>query len=578
MRRWMFVVIAAGCGPAQKAAVPPPRGDLVFQHVRVFDGAQVVPDATVIVDGDRIAAVGAELSPPAGAQVIDGHGKTLLPGLIDAHVHVHDGGVLEQSLAFGVTTVLDMFAAPSVFALRQEPRADRADLRSAGICATAPGGHGTEYGLKIPTLQTPGEAQAWVDARIAEGSDYIKIIFDGGSAYHMVMPTLDTPTFTAIVDAAHARHKLAVVHVGDYDLARAAIDHGADGLAHLFRDQLPPPDFGRDVAAHHAFVVPTLAVIQNAYGGASRLPDDPEVMAMLPPVAAATLRAHRAHGLAGVEPNQAIAELRDAGATILAGTDAPNRGTAFGASLHEELALLVAAGLSPTAALPAATSAPATRFGLADRGRIAAGQRADLLLVEGDPTADIAATRHIAGVWHLGKRFDRDAYRQRIAAATVATQAQPLDAISDFEVDLTAHIGQPWRAHLPQRATIARVAGLHGSGALEIHGVVPSTGLRGTGAVWLPGLDAWLPADLSARSGLSFVARGDGQPYHVVVFTQHDDRKPHLRPFIAGSEATSVHLTWHDFDTDGSDVVAVLIGRVDPPGPFSLVIDDVTLE
>src|SRR5262249_6952392 len=98
----------------------------------------------------------------------------------------------------------------------------------------------------------------------------------------------------------------------------------------------------------------------------------------------------------------AVKQLHDAGVPILAGTDAGNPGTAHGAALHRELELLVNAGLSPTEALASATSVPATTFGLRDRGRIATGLRADLLLVAGDPTTDITATRDIVGVWKQG--------------------------------------------------------------------------------------------------------------------------------------------------------------------------------
>jgi hypothetical protein len=110
-------------------------------------------------------------------------------------------------------------------------------------------------------------------------------------------------------------------------------------------------------------------------------------------------------------PLTSVARLHAAGVPILAGTDAPNRGTATGVSMHRELELLVHAGLTATEALAAATSSPAKAFSLADRGRIAVGCRADLLLVEGDPTADILAARNIVSVWKLGHKADRDTYR-----------------------------------------------------------------------------------------------------------------------------------------------------------------------
>lgn len=102
-----------------------------------------------------------------------------------------------------------------------------------------------------------------------------------------------------------------------------------------------------------------------------------------------------------------IERLAKSGVTMIAGTDAPNPTTAFGASLHLELALMVRAGLTPQQALVSATSAPAVFFGLSDRGRIAPGLKADMILVDGDPTRDIAAARRIISIWENGHVVDR---------------------------------------------------------------------------------------------------------------------------------------------------------------------------
>ena len=103
-----------------------------------------------------------------------------------------------------------------------------------------------------------------------------------------------------------------------------------------------------------------------------------------------------------------VRELKAASVAIQAGTDAPNPGTAHGASLHTELVLLVKAGLTPREALAAATSLPASAFRLSDRGRIAVGLRADLLLIDGDPTIDIRSTRNIVAVWKQGTPVSLD--------------------------------------------------------------------------------------------------------------------------------------------------------------------------
>jgi hypothetical protein len=181
-----LVLVGAGVAGGRKApstAQPLTPGVLAFRGVRVFDGERVIADTTVVVRDGRIAAVGGGL--PAGAEIIEGAGRTLLPGLIDAHTHAF-ADALERALQFGVTTELDMFTDHRfAAAMRSQQRTPggapgRADLFSAGTLITAPKGHGTEYGLAIPTLTTAQEAQGFVDARIAEGSDYIKIVYAAG--------------------------------------------------------------------------------------------------------------------------------------------------------------------------------------------------------------------------------------------------------------------------------------------------------------------------------------------------------------------------------------------------------------
>ena len=244
-------------------------------------------------------------------------------------------------------------------------------------------------------------------------------MYDGGQALGPAIPTLSRETMAAVVAAAHARGKLAVVHIMDQDAAREAVAAGADGLVHLFRDRLPDPDFGQRLAASRAFVVPTLAVLRGVYEGPGALADDPALAPYLTAEARDNLRMGfplRASGPADAVP-QTIAQLRDAGVPILCGSDAPNPGTAFGATVHDELEVLVRAGLSPASALTGATAAAARAFRLDDRGRVAAGLRADLLLVEGDPTVDVTRTRHIVGVWRGGQRLDRNAFKAKIVAA-----------------------------------------------------------------------------------------------------------------------------------------------------------------
>jgi imidazolonepropionase-like amidohydrolase len=391
----------------------------VVRGARVFDGTTIVENQTVVISSGKIAAIGTTVDVPASAIEVPGQDRTLLPGLIDSHVHVGIGSAteaLQQSLAFGVTTVLDMWTTPVFSTWKELETADRTDLasiRGAGNGATVPGGHPTQMdggagASSTPTLSTPAEAEAFVAARIAEGSDFIKIIYGDQAVFGRSLPTLDEPTIAALVAAAHARGRLTVAHISDERYARGAIAAGVDGLAHLFVGTTVSPDFGRFVASKGAFVIPTLAVLRWMCG----MPDGPNIakdassLTRIKPQFRNLLNVPMSSPMPSCSVlSQVIQQLVDAGVPILAGTDAPVPGSAHGASLHWELEHLVEAGMTPAAALAAATSVPARIFRMTDRGRIAPGLRADLLLVEGDPSRDVRATRRIVAIWKRGLRL-----------------------------------------------------------------------------------------------------------------------------------------------------------------------------
>jgi imidazolonepropionase-like amidohydrolase len=206
-----------------------------------------------------------------------------------------------------------------------------------------------------------------------------------------------------------------IVRVWESNPTRAAIEGRADGLAHLFTGLAVSADFARLAAAHGTFVIPTLTILYGICGqpsGATIVADPllrPYIRPPLRGMMASTLAPRKSvRSCAGT--TEAIRQLARRGVPILAGTDAPVPGRTYGASLHGELALLVGAGLTPPQALAAATSVPARAFRLADRGRIRPGLRADLVLVDGDPTKDILATRRIALVWKRGIAVERARY------------------------------------------------------------------------------------------------------------------------------------------------------------------------
>jgi len=210
-----------------------------------------------------IRAVGPNVEVPPSAEVIDGEGKTLLPGFFDAHTHLGETQgeqFLKDALDFGVTTELEMWGSRHSLALRKVAGGDTemADLRLAGIGITVPKGHPTQMGgSSFPTLSPGDDVQAFVDARIAEGSDYIKIM------YEHAFPTVTKQQIEDVVAAAHRRNRLVVIHISNQSDARDAIEAGVDGLAHIFADSLPEQGFAEFAAQHHVFVIATLATLES---------------------------------------------------------------------------------------------------------------------------------------------------------------------------------------------------------------------------------------------------------------------------------------------------------------------------
>jgi imidazolonepropionase-like amidohydrolase len=339
-------------------------------NVRVFDGRQLLPLGTVVIEGDRIA------SDTGGATIVDGGGGVLLPGLIDAHVHLHDRHSLELLAGFGVTSALDMACGPPELVDSLRGATGLTDIRSAGTPAIAPGsGHS-----HIPVIGQRGlitsadEAAKFVADRVAEGSDYIKIIVSRPGPSH------DQATLDALAAAAREHAKLSVAHASSFESVQMAQQARVSVLTHVPLDRPLDEDAAAAAAAESRILIPTLAMMEGV------------VEQSAPP------------GADYAAARQSVTVMHHAGVPILAGTDAnaaPGVPAAIkhGSSLHHELELLVDAGLTNLDALRAATTRPARYFGLGDRGVIEPGRRADLVLIDADPLHDITATRSIRRIW-----------------------------------------------------------------------------------------------------------------------------------------------------------------------------------
>jgi imidazolonepropionase-like amidohydrolase len=359
-------LVAAVLAAASAHADDPP---LVLVHARLVDGTSALPvgDATVIVRGDRLAAVGpaGAVAIPDGARVIDLQGATLLPGLVNAHVHqAYDPDRLRAWAQAGVTTVRDEGPfLPDGFAARRDVL--NADPRNAAIVAATPiitvtGGYG--FGARA---DSPEAMRSLVQAYVDQGADVVKTsIEDDMQGRRWVLPTREE--LRALVDAAHARGRRVSVHVMHARFVEWAVDAGVDDLAHMAVDRVDDAALDR-VVGRGVIWVPTLELL--------RCVDTRHRLAWTP-VALDNL-----------------ARFRRLGGVVAMGTDHAGYSCDWDEGLPiTELTAMQRAGMSPGEVLVAATRNSARACGKeGELGTVAAGKRADLLAVRGDPLRDLHA-------------------------------------------------------------------------------------------------------------------------------------------------------------------------------------------
>ena len=590
---WLVVGVAVFTGvlatlPVPEAAEGPARGvpeeTFAIVDVTAFDGEAFRQGWDVWVEDGRIRHAGQRLDLPEDLPRVDGRGHTLIPGLIDGHVHSFLS-TLGDALRFGVTTVLDQSTDPA-FAAAMRPareevaRGTQADLFSAGMTATAPEGHGTQFGIPVETLTGPDEAAEWVRARKAEGSDWIKIIYEDGSAFDMEIPSLDGETVAAVIAAAHAEGLAAVVHVSTLETALEAMAFGADGLVHVWRDEVVSEEDARRFAEADIFVVPTLSVMVSA--------DDPAVAelvretdeAMLSPIQRQTLDGRFPGGLAegGDVAMENVRRLRAAGVRLVAGTDAPNPGTGAGISMHGELRLLARAGMGSAEALAAATSVAADAFGVAERGRIAEGHLADLVLVRGDLEEDVSRSHDIVGIWKDGYLVDRAVGSIGAAPQAEIARAPAETLVADFEDGFETSFGA-WDVTTDQLAGGSSTASVAvRDGALVVTGeIAPGAAFPWAGVIWMPGAQPMQPVDFSGREAIRFRTRGDGRQYSVMLISSSEPAgPPPTVTFTAPEEWTQVEIRLEDFPTATPAIIAGLAFVAEGPvGGFGFEVDEV---
>lgn len=352
----------------------------------------------ILLDGGTITAITAHASEPtpdspqqdtpAAGEVVDAGGRFVLPGLIDAHLHllgVHD---LEVLTDHGVTTAAELGTHPDSLVDELRHAEGLTAIVSAGSAASAPGAHQTtQMGFPQESAVTgPDDAARFIAWRVAAGSDVIKIIIEDPHNPHA--KALAPETLRALVDAAHARGLLTIAHAVTAYSFTLGLDAGVDVLTHSPLDRPLDDQTVARMVEQGTGCSPTLTMMQAV---------------------AAAFASNPGPKLSLDNALESVRRMHAAGVPIAAGTDAnaspgaPAR-VAHGSSLHDELGLLVRSGLTPVEAITAATSGAAASLRLDDRGVLAPGARADLLLLDADPTVDVANSRGIAQAWIAGRR------------------------------------------------------------------------------------------------------------------------------------------------------------------------------
>lgn len=374
---------------------------IVLRAARLFDGVRLVPIPTVVLDGGYVVATGVQVP---GAEVVDLGDVTLLPGMIDVHVHLafdgsHDpvgalaartpeevrAAMVEAAraqLRAGVTTVRDL-GDPDYQSLPLRGRTDLPTIVAAGPPITTVDGHC--HFLGGATRSTEASVRAAVRQRVDRGCDVVKIMTSGGTmtpGTSQHLPQFDIPLIQAAVDEAH-RHGLPVVAHAHASVSIAnSLAAGVDGLEHV-------SFWSADGVDHRPDLLDQIAERQVPVGASiGRAPT-----ASSPPLVAARLSRIMA----------AYARLITSGAVVVAGTDAGIGPPKPHPSLPNAVPQLVALGMTPRDALRAVTSVSAEVCGLTGRkGRLAPGFDADLVAVAGDPLTDPTTIHNVRAVYRAG--------------------------------------------------------------------------------------------------------------------------------------------------------------------------------
>ncbi len=377
------------------ACSEPQTYDKVIQNVSLFNGENDLGIVNIGINADTIAAISStEL---LSDSIINASGKYLIPGLVNSHVHIWDLKQLNEGFKAGILANMGMHASnrsrDSLMKI-EGLKNGNPFYYSSGIAATVPGGHPTQITPQIETINDSVSVKQFVDNRIAEGADYIKIIKESSAWFGQASgpPSLSYDSIKKIIDYSHSKGKQVVAHIGSLDELVQIAKLNVDGFAHMWYSAINSEltqEKLHIIKNSGAFVVPTALVNQKAieltekeggpmadWANENFLPMD--------------------------KIRECIQQVHDAGIPILAGTDNGNFDLNWGDDLINELQLYSQSGLNNLEVLKTATGNPSKAWGI-PVGFLQVGSKANMVLLNGNPIEDLENLRNINTIWKNGQ-------------------------------------------------------------------------------------------------------------------------------------------------------------------------------
>ena len=409
---WVFLavfVLAAGYLAPVALQAQQPAAVTVYEGARLIvgDGSAPVADSAFIVENGRFTAVGQKgtLKVPAGAARVDLTGKTVMPAIIDAHKHLavtRDALVSQlQHFAYygiGVAMSMGQDTGDVAFQVRAETIPNAARMRTAGrgLSGPEPGRSEAPYWIK-----TEAEARKAVQEMAAKKVDLLKIWVDDRD--HTVTK-LTPELYGAAIDEAHKRGLRTIAHIFTLEDAKEVLRAGIDVFAHSVRDKDIDDEFMKMMKARPNIIVDPNLPDRGVKADRSWLRDSMSA-AEFQKVQAESKDNPKAQQFFGIQSRN-LGKLNAAGIKIALGTDGNVPWAA-----HEEMADMVASGMTPSQVLVASTRNAADMLKLTDVGTVTARKSADFLVLDANPLDDITNTRRIASVYLRGSKVDRAALR-----------------------------------------------------------------------------------------------------------------------------------------------------------------------